>query len=549
MTFNRRMALGVGAVAAAGLAALSWRRGGGGTRRVGFERGTLHRGNAAEPGTLDPALVQTEAEDFVTADLFTGLMTSDAAARPVPGIAERWETSPDGKVWTFHLRNAVWSDGVPVTADDFIFAWRRLVDPKVAAPYAYLLYPVKNAEKVNAGKLPLTALGVAAPDPHRLEVTLEHPAPYLLEMLTHMTTYPQPRHAIEAHGKDWTKPGIMVCNGAYILREWVANDHITLIKNPSFYDAAHVAIEKVIHYDTDDYAAALKRMRAGELDTQDRYPPEQIDWIKANMPQAIAPIPELSVEYLSLNIGRKPFDDIRVRRAVNLAVNREVVTGRVRRVGDVPAYNIIPPGIANFPRGNHLDFQHMPVPDRIRQAQDLMRQAGFGPDRRVRTTYKIRSTTAGMYRAVAEAIQQMLTLIYIDAAILPTDFAIFTGETQQHDFDIAELGWLADFNDAQTYLDLFRTGGGNNWGQYSNPAFDTLLARSEQEADVQRRGTILAEAEALLLKDQATVPLYFWASPYMAWPYVKGWVPNPSGYHRSRWLSIDEKARAAQFST
>jgi oligopeptide transport system substrate-binding protein len=547
MAFNRRIALGVGAAAAAGLAALSWRRGAP-ARRVAFERGTLHRGNGGEPGTLDPAQVQTEPEDFITADLFIGLMTSDAAARPIAGMASSWETSPDGKVWTFHLRDAVWSDGAPVTAEDFAFAWRRLVDPKTAAPYAYFLYPVKNAALVNAGKVPVTALGVAAPDPRRLEVTLEHPAPYLLEMLTHMTLYPQPRHVVEAHGKDWTRPGILVSNGAYILREWVANDHVTLTKNPRFYDSANVAIEKVVYYPTDDYAAALKRMRAGELDTQNRYPPEQIEWIRANMPETIAPIPELSVEYISINVRRAPFGDVRVRRAINLALNREVITGRVRRVGDVPAYNIVPPGIANFPGGNQFDFRPMPAAQRIAQARALMQGAGYGPDRRVSTTFKIRSSTAGIYRAVAAAIQQMLTLIYVDAAILPTDFPVFMGQTQAHDFDLAEAGWVADFNDAQTFLDLFRTGGGNNWGQYSNPAFDTLLAKSEQEVDLRRRGVFLAEAEALLLEDCATVPLYFWASPYMAWPYVKGWVPNPVGYHRSRWLSIDEKARAAQFS-
>jgi oligopeptide transport system substrate-binding protein len=226
-----------------------------------------------------------------------------------------------------------------------------------------------------------------------------------------------------------------------------------------------------------------------------------------------------------------------------------VITDKIRRVGDKPAYNLVPPGIANFPGGNQLDFRNLPYKARLAQAQQLMRQAGFGPDRRAKTSYMIRSTTAGTYRAAAAAIQEMLALIFIDAPIIANDFAVFNHAIQAHDFDISEPGWSADFNDAQTFLQLFRTGDGNNWGQYSNAKFDTLMTASEQQTDLTARGRILAEAEAVLLEDQAVVPLFFWIDPEIAWPYVKGWVPNPIAYHRSRWIVIDEKARAAQFAT
>jgi len=229
-------------------------------------------------------------------------------------------------------------------------------------------------------------------------------------------------------------------------------------------------------------------------------------------------------------------------------LNREAITDKIRRVGDVPAYNIVPPGTANFAGGNSLDFKSLPYFQRISNARKLMNQAGFGPDNRVNTTFMIRSTAAGVYRAVAAAIQQMLALIYIDVAIVPNDFPIFISDTQIHNFDICWPGWSADFNDAETFLALFQTGGGDNWGQYSNPAFDALLAAEQHEKDLVTRGKILAQAEAFLLKDHAVMPLFFWAAPDMARPYVKGWVANSINYHQSRWITIDQTARARLFT-
>lgn len=535
-----------GGAAALGAAWAALRRPG--PRPVNYAKGearTLHRGNGAEPGSLDPALAQSEMEDNILGDLIVGLMTMAPDASPIPGMAERWTTSADGLTWTFHLREALWSDGVPVTAEDFVFAWRRLVDPATAAPYAYLLYPVKNAEAVNTGKMKLEAMGVAAPDARTFEVTLVHPAPYLLQMLTHLSTYPHPRHVVQAKGKKWAQAGSFVGNGPFVLQEWVPHERITVTKNPRFYDADKVALDKVVFYPTDDYDAALRRMRAGELDSHTRIPTQDIDWVRANMPEIYHPVPEFSVEYVVVNVTRKPFDDIRVREAINLAISRETITAKIRRVGDVPAYGIVPPNMANYPGGQRFAFQAMTPAARLARAQDLMRLAGFGPDKRLRTSYMIRSTAAGSYRAVAAAIQQMLALVYIDVSILANDFAIFTAKTTIiHDFDICQPAWLADFNDAESFLSLFLTGAGNNWGAYSNAAFDAKLAASQQQVDVAARGKLLAEAEAVLIRDHAAMPLFFWVTPSIVRPYVKGWVYNSTDFHRSRWLSIDEAARA-----
>jgi oligopeptide transport system substrate-binding protein len=503
----------------------------------------LNRGNAAEPMTLDPHLAQSVWEDNIIADLLIGLTTDSADGTPLPGAAERWEASDDGKTWTFHLRDHPWSDGMPVTAGDFVYAWRRILDPKTASQYGYFLYLIKNGEAVNTGKMPLTALGVIAPDDKTLVVELEHPAPYLLEYLMHYTTSPVPRHLVEAKGDAWTKPGTYVCNGPFMLTEWDSNDHVTLVKNPKFYDAENVKLDRVIFYPTTDYGAALKRLRAGELDTQDRMPAQQIDWLRANMPEIVRTDPILVTEFLTCNMTRKPFGDVRVREALSLALDRETITNKVSKVGDPPAYGMIPPATANYPGGVALDFKTMPMPERVKRAQELMRQAGYGPDNLLRTSLLVRSAAPDR-RRVPVAIQQMWTQIYVDAQILQLDASIFYNSIQTGDFDIANPGWSADFNDASTFLELLRKTNPNNWAHYDNPEYDRLLDAAGNEADLEKRGELLAKAEAAALKDHAWIPIYFWVSGELVRPYVKGWTKNGLQKHRSRWLSIDEEARA-----
>ncbi len=545
--WNRRLALAGGAILAAGAGALALRSSRNTIHRVS-DAGTFHRGNATEPQTLDGSLATGFQDDAIIGDLAVGLMTEDQMAKPVPGMAIRWTTSSDGLTWTFTLRTARWSDGTQVTADDFVFSWQRLVDPKTAAPYGYFLYVVKNAEAINGGKLPPPALGVRALDDHSLEIQLEHPAPYLLQMLMLPPTYPLPRHVVQAKGHDWTRAENYVGNGAFTLKEWVPNGHVLLAKNPQFYDAENVALERVYYHPTDDYDAALQRMRAGELDIQVRLPVQQIDWIKANMAETRNPVPLLSVEYLEVNHTRKPFDDIRVREAINLALNREAIAERIRRAGDLPAYNLVPPGTANFAGGNTFAFHALAHAQRIERARALMRSAGFDEHKRVNTTYMIRSTAPGSQRAVAAAIQQMLAQVYINAAILPIDFQVFLAETHGHNFDMAESAWNADFNDAATFLELLLTGDGNNDCLYSNRAFDAMMAAAQQDSDLVSRGRKLAAAEAIILKDQAIMPLYFWSDENLVWPYVKGWKANAMDKHRSRWISIDQRMRVQLFT-
>jgi oligopeptide transport system substrate-binding protein len=502
---------------------------------------TLRRGNYAEPESLDPALADVAPELNIVADLMIGLIGDNAAGENMPGAAERWETSDDGLIWTFHLRPHQWSDGMPVTAEDFVYAWRRALLPETASEYASILYVFKNAKLINEGALPPDSLGARVIDADTVELTLEHPVPYLQELLSHVTSYPVPRHVVEALGRDWARPGNYVGNGPYTLAEWQPSDHITLTKNPRFYDAENVKIARVEYYPTEDYDAALRRFRADELDLQERLPPQQIDWLRANMPDTLRMVPQLRIEYVVFNQTKAPFNDVRVREAISLASDRVTLSARIRRLGEPAAYSIVPRAIANYADGPELPFKTMPYPDRLARAQELMRASGYGPQRRLPARLSLRSNTAAE-RAEGAALQEMWRAIYVDLEIVPSDNAVFYNALRTGDFDLAKASWGADFNDARNFLFLLMSdsGDGLNYGRYRNQEFDALMRRSDQIADGAERARIMAEAEAIALKDSAWAPLYFWVTNDLVHPHVKGWVSNAMDENRTRWLSLEK---------
>jgi oligopeptide transport system substrate-binding protein len=499
----------------------------------------LNRGNGAEPKSLDPQFIDGIPEFNIVGDLLMGLTTFDAMARPIPGAATKWEVSPDGKTWTFHLRKHDWSDGTPVTAQDFVFAWQRLLDPRTGAYYAYNLWVLKNAHAISSRKLPPSALGVSAPDDATLVVKLEHPAAYLPELLTHETADPLPRRDVLAMGPAWSKPGNFVANGAYVPKEWVPNDHITLVKNPRFYDAAHVRIDVVTYYPTQDTAAGLRRFRAGELDTQTPVPLDQIAWIRANMKSALRSTPFIGMSFIDMNEKRPPFNDVRLREALNLAVNREVITEKVLRFGEKPAYALVPPNVANFPGGAEMDFAAMPYPARIAKARALMAELGYGPNNYFHTTFSTPFTPDN--KRVAAVLQAMLSQIYVNIDVLAADEAVHYRALQEGDYDLASASWFADFNDASNFLDLLRADSGNNDSKYANPKFDATLDAAQQEPDAAKRGALLVAAEKIALKDYPWVPLRWRMTEDLVQPYVKGWIENGRQFNATRWLWIDGK--------
>ncbi|HEY0106091.1 MAG TPA: peptide ABC transporter substrate-binding protein [Rhizomicrobium sp.] len=494
----------------------------------------LARGNGVETKSLDPHFIDGIGEANIENDLLVGLMTVDAAGLPIPGAATRWETSADGKTWTFHLRDHVWSDGRPVTSHDFVFAWRRLLDPATGASYAYNLWVMKNAQAISLGRKPPAALAVAAPDDRTLIVGLEHPAPYLPQLLTHQTAMPLPRDAVLARRAQWSKPGNFVGNGPYLPREWIANDHLTLVKNPRFYDAAHVRIDRVTYFPTEDSNSALRQFRSRALDTQTPIPLTQIDWLRKNLPAALHLKPLLGLSYISINLRRPPLGDLRIRRALNLAFDREIVTGKVLRLGEPPAYGIVPPGVANYPGPQSYDFRPLAPAERLKKAQWLMLQAGYGPDNPLRLTFETFEEPNS--RRIAAVFQAMLRPIWVYIDVTAIDAAVHSRNMTGGNFDLGAASWFADFNDASNFLDLLRSDAGNNYGGYRNPAFDALLNAAQQERDTPARGRLLARAERLALQAYPWIPLRFRTSQNLVQPYVRGWVDNRSDMHPTRFL-------------
>ncbi len=534
--------LRIAAVAALVLLAACSRSGGDRTVHAGDY---LVRGNGAEIKSLDPHYIDGQWEANVVGDALVGLTTDAADGTPMPGAAVRWETSPDGKTWTFHIRDHVWSDGQPVTAEDFAFAWRRILEPARGAPYAYYLWLIKNARAISDGKLPPTALGVHAKDDKTLVVELEHPAPYMLQYLLHQAVFPVPRHVVLAKGNDWARIENYAANGPYIPAEWVPNDHITLTKNPRFYDAEHVRLRTIIYKPTVDTLAALKAIRAGELDTQNLVPAAEITWMRKNIPRALQINTFLGVRYLSENIARKPFQDARLREAIALAYDRETMTEKILKLGEPAAYHFVPPGIAGYPAGAELKFRSLTPGQRLTRARALMLALGYGPDNHFRTTYD--TTTSPDSKRSAAALQAMLRRIYIDVEIVNSDTQIFYKKLQAGQFDMASGVWVGDFDDPSTFLDLLRTGQGDNWGnnyaRYSNPRFDDLLDKANQTLDLKTRGELLRQAEQIALDDVAVSPSQFVVTQDIVEPYVKGWIPNVRDFNKSRWLWIDPKAK------
>ena len=492
----------------------------------------LNRGNGAEPDLLDPAFAGTAMESNILGDLMVGLTTLDAAAQPIPGIADHWETSRDGLTWTFHLRAARWSDGSRVTAQDFISAWKRLLDPKTAARTAQNLWIIRNAQAITAGRLRPASLGVAAPDPATIVITLEHPAPYLPELLTQPCALPLPPAAL----KSGPRPNSYVSDGPYLLKGWVPNDHVTLVKNRGFYDAAGVKIDLVNYFPTADTQSALRRFRAGELDLQTPLPSAQVSWLKANMPGTLHIMPSLALAYIAINLGDPALADIRVRRALNLVYDREAVAGKVMKLSERPAYAFVPPNVTDYSGGPELDFKPMPYPARLALARRLMQDAGYSPFNRLALTYA--ATGNPDSKRLAAVFQAMARQIYVDIRITVSDYALELRTLRAHQYQLGYTNWLADFDDASNFLDLLRSGSPGNYAGYRNPKFDAALDAAEREPHAGKRAQLLKSAERIALADLPWLPIRFLSQSEAVGARVGGYVPNRLDYNRSRWLWI-----------
>lgn len=542
---SRRALIGASSIALAfGGAAFAFRGSGGGRRTTNVDPYTFSRGNGAEPDTLDPQLASTQYENNVIGDMFLGLMTEDAHGNPVPGAATSFSASDDGLTYTFKLRDHAWSDGKPVTAHDYVFSYRRLLDPKTAAQFAAILYPIRNAEAVNGGKLPVEALGVRALDARTLEIRFSIVVPYVAQLFSHYATFAVPQHVVERHGARWLSPQTIVTNGAYILKEWLPNDHILLVKNPRFYDAQNVAIERIVFFPTQDYSAALKRFRAGEIDIQTGVPSQEIDWLKYNMPGALRVSPFMATQYLIFNFGAKPFDDLRVREALSLAIDREVIASRVMLAGEKPAYAFVPPHMPGYPGKAQIRFRTMPMAARAVKAAALLRQAGYGPDNPLTFDFNVADTSDA--RLVSVALQAMWGAVGAQANITPSDEKNHYNLLLKRSFSVAWAGWIADYRDPKDFLMLCQSSSRDlNNGAYSNPEFDAAIAGSDIESDPARRAELLQKAEQIMLDDVALSPVLNQVVRNLVSPSVSGWYGNDIDVNRTRYVKLDRHRTVA----
>lgn len=499
---------------------------------------TLRLAIMGEPASLDPHKISGTWENDVVGDLFEGLLTEAADGTRIPGVAASWDISDDGTVYTFTLRDdAKWSDGEPVTADDFVFAYQRILTPATAANYAYLLYPIKNAEAVYTGEADASTLGVEAIDATTLQVTLERSTPYFLEQLSHYTAYPVPRHAVEAHGNQWSRPGNMVSNGAFQLTEWQSQTRITASRNPYFHDADAVALDEVVYFPIEERNTALNRFRAGEIDIAREFPTQQYQWLQDNLPDAVQVAPYLGIYYYVFNArdGHATADP-RVREALSLAVRREVITNHILGTGEVPAYSFVPPNVSHYAAPS-LNFADLSQDERLERARELLQEAGYGPDNPLELM--LRYNTSEDHRKVAIAVAAMWKPLGIDVELYNAEVAVHYADIRQGDFDVARAGWIGDYNDAQNFLSLLESNVSNNYGAYSSPEFDALMSEAANTQDIDERAALMAEAEAIALDNSATLPIYYYVSRNLVSTDLVGWETNIEDIHRSRWVSFD----------
>ncbi|HEY9054494.1 MAG TPA: peptide ABC transporter substrate-binding protein [Rectinemataceae bacterium] len=486
--------------------------------------------NGAEPASLDPALMTDTTSSNIDLALNEGLMVYDPrTSKGIPGLAESYTTSPDGKIVTFKIRkNALWSDGTPVTAHDFVYSWLRTLAPETASDYAYMLgMVIKGADAYNSGKGKKEDVGIKALDDKTLEVTLVGPAAYFPDMTAHHSFGPVPKWVIEKHGTNWTKPGNYVGTGPYILKEWKPQDYVLVEKNPKYWDAKNVKLKSIKYLASDNSTTNYKMFKAGAVDWQVGITVDLIDEIMLRKDyQASA---RFGTYYLSFNVSKAPFNNVNVRKAFASAIDKKTLVEKVIKGGQIPT-DAFTPAMAGYTPQPGVGYNPA-------AAKKYLADAGYPDGKGFPALTYIYNTNEG-HKKIAEYVQQQLKAnLGIDIALQNMEWNSFLSLRSKHDYLFARHGWIGDYLDPNTMLDLFITGGGNNDGVYSNPAFDKAI-ESAVLATGEARMKLLMEAERILLtQDQAFIPIYHYSNQDMIdttkWG---GWYPNPIGFHPPKFI-------------
>lgn len=481
--------------------------------------------NGSEVATLDPQKAEGVPESNVMRNLLEGLVETDNNGQLVPGVAEKWQ-SEGGRIWTFTLRDdARWSNGQPVTANDFVFSWQRLADAKTASPYASYLQAahIANIDAVMSGKAGLNELGVKALDDRHLQVTLSEPVPYFVAMLAHSAMKPVYRPAIEQWGEQWTQPQHYVGNGAYTLSEWVVNEKIVLKRNPKYWNNAQTVIEEGVFLPLSSENSDINRYRSGGTDiTNSAVPPEMFKKLQQDLGDQVKASPLLCTFYYEINNKKAPFTDVRVRTALKLTLDRDIIAQKIMAQGQIPAYGLTPPfihGITVSPPA----WSQQTQAERNASAKQLLAEAGFNQQNPLRFTLLYNTSEQNKRQAIAAASMWQKNLGAV-VTLQNQEWKTLLETRHQAQYDVVRATWCADYNEPSTFLNMLFSNSSTNTAFYQSPAFDQLMQQTLTVADEAQRASLYQQAEAQLDKDSAIIPVYYRVSVRLVKPWVGGFT-------------------------
>ncbi len=497
----------------------------------------LRRGNGSEPDSIDPQLARMEAAMTILRDCYEGLVSMAPDGAPIPGAAESWNVSEDGRRYTFRVRAAArWSNGDRLVAEDFVQAFRRLVTPATASQYALMLEPVVNASEIVAGRMPAETLGVSAPDEATLVVELAEPSPYFVAMLSHPSTFPVHRPTLAARPQEFARPGIVVTNGAFTPSAWEIGSHIVAVRNRNYWNDAANHLDAVRYVHVADPVTELMRFRAGDLDVTYTVPPGEVARLEREIPGQLRIAPHVGVYYYGLALDLPPFKDSpKLRQALAMAVDRELLTQLVLGDGERPAYGWVPPGIAGY-EPQQFEWAALDSAARIKQAQQLYAEAGYSTKRPLRV--ELRTSKSPLHDRIALAVTAMWK-DHLGAAVSlrSEDFRVLKAAIDARQAPLFRASWISDYNDAYSFLQILKGGFGINLPRYASPAYDAALVAALRTSG-EERATNLAAAERQLLIDVPLIPLYFYVSKHLVAPRVSGWYDNVMNVTYSKDLAL-----------
>ncbi|MBX3703075.1 MAG: peptide ABC transporter substrate-binding protein [Steroidobacteraceae bacterium] len=499
--------------------------------------GELRRGNGSEPDSIDPQLARMEAAMTILRDCYEGLTAMAPDGGTVPGAAEYWTVSEDGRSYTFMLRaSARWSNGDPLVAEDFAFAFRRLVDPATASQYALMLEPVENAAEIVAGRQPPAALGVSAPDERTLVVRLDAPSPYFTAMLSHPSTFPVHRATLAARGGEFARPGVAVTNGAFAPVEWKIGSHILARRNPHYWNDAANRLDAVRYVHVADPVTELTRFRAGDLDVTYTVPPGEVARLERELPGQLHIAPHVGIYYYGLALDLPPFGDSpKLRQALAMAIDREVLAQQVLGDGERPAFGWVPEGVAGY-APQRFSWAGLDDTARLAEARRLYAEAGYSPARPLRV--ELRSSKSPVHDRIALAVTAMWKQhLGAEVSLRSEDFRVLKAAIDAREAALFRASWIGDYNDAYSFLQVLKSGFGINLPRYASAKYDQLLAAASK-APAEERAALLAAAERQLLEDVPLIPLYFYVSKHLVAPRVSGWYDTVMNVTYSKDLAL-----------